>query len=317
MAESTQPEPGFDGDSERDNDIPLDRDLFVDNCILALQLFVVGERSAPVLFHIDRCAMCSALIHGKPGTPLKTSILEDLEHRMIIKVAEAKNEGRVPPSREVLEHGLSEELKESRVGFKEMEVVVKEGLSGGPESAAAPSNRRLRKKFEPNPADRSFPAPQTISRRNWIKVASLAVVVGSVAIAWQFRGEAQRSPTSANTGYTNDHVRLRMLSRYDGIYRGSNTAAIQNLLANAPVDEVADVIEWIAERRIVGLYPDIIVCANDIRVDIRRHAVAHLMLIPAIDLKPHLSSLQSTRAAETNIGIQKGLDRLIKRVTNS
>lgn len=316
MSESTQPEPDFDDDGGKDT--PLDRDLFADNCILALQLFVVGERSTPVLAHIDRCAMCSALIHGKPGTPLKTSLLEDLEHRMIMKAAEAKNEGRVPPSREVLEHGLSQELAESRVGFRELEAVVRDGLAGKPRSTGVENRRRaqIKKQFEEQ-APIGDGTKRIISRRTWLKVAATVVAAGVLVWKLPTNVESQRNPRATNTGFTVTPGRAQMHAQFDSIYAGSNSTAIQTWMTTASAAQLADLFDWIAERRIVGLYPDVIGALIDPRVEVRRAAVGHLLLVPPLPLKPHLALIQSARIGETNLSLQKGLDRLIKVVSKS
>lgn len=318
MFESESTEPERTGGPQSRSDLSLDRDLFVDNCILALQLYVVGERSEPVMHHIDRCSVCAILIHGRVGTPLKTSILEDLEHRLILKTAEVKHLGRVHPSAEVLRHGLSEELTESRVGFKELDAVVRERVSGKAKKAIDTTSRhRTIKTSTFMTLGPIAPAKPAFSRRKWLKVAGIALFAGAAALAWQWNGAAERGQVSNTTGLTLTSGRAKMLDRFDKIFKGSNAAAIRNVMTGAMPDDLANSFDWIAERRVTALYPDIIGYLADARIAVRQQATFHLTLLPPVDLKPMLGQLRNARAAETDVGAQMTLDYLIKRVANS
>lgn len=298
------------------------RKLFSRECKSVLGRLIIGDQSDDVMNHIQSCGPCFMVVFGD-GNIMPTSIFDDLAGKNLLDEVKAKSDGRVPPSKEVLEHAFSVTLNEFH-SLVNTSTVPSDPAAGpmGLEAKRAPRDAapsEVGSFVVPidivNPMAVSNPHPSSnrgISRRRMIGwVAAAMVVVAGTVTLWDKRSDASRTAVSPTTGLKTSPGRSSALSRWDAYYQGGNLLNVRAQMARSSAKDLRIACEWIAERRITPLYQDMIGLLLDPNITIRRGAFANLARIPAIDLKIHLAAIQSARSLETNPGMQASLDDLI------
>jgi hypothetical protein len=309
---------GRGGDDQRPG-----RKLFSPECKVILCRFVVGDRGPDVMHHIDNCWPCSMVIHGD-GKTMPTSIFDDVDRKRLVRETRTKDEGRVLPSADVLEMSLDREILETQVTCNTTTVAGDslDGPVGGVRFADAERLRETVRSVEPSPisTDSALSQSQKSSRRRLlglaIAAAAVAVVGGSITF-FQHRSDATRTQKSATTGLVNGTVRTTKLARWDFAYQGGNVGAVRTMIARAQGSDLMIAFDWIAERRISALYPDLVTFLVDPNLDTRSGALGSIFLIPPVQLKPHLGALQNARSLETDPALQSASDEYITAVMKS
>jgi hypothetical protein len=306
------------------------RKLFSAECKAMLGRLIIGEISKDVLDHLARCGPCAVVVFGHDDI-LPTSLFDDVERKRLTDKLRVKDEGKIYPSKDVLAHGFDVMLKEfhdhmnsatipgdpaaAPIGFAEgngasIAAVVANSLSV--DSASAPA--------QPTSIVGDFARRPALRRRRFLKLAATAIAIIAVGgtIPWfMHRSDASRGQRSPTTGLLVGPGRTQVLSRWDVVYQGSNVTAVRALMARADSQGLMTAFEWIAERRVVALYPDLVAYLADPNIDTRGMAMASILLLPPVDLKPHLAQIQAARTIESNVALQITLDQLILSVQKS
>lgn len=307
-------DPFGNGDSSNGRDR---NPVFGSECIKTLQRLVIGDRSASVMSHIDTCGICRRLVYGD-GKLFKSSVFEDAAREQLIHQLESTKPGFVPASEEVGLEGVRRHLDGIETSGRELEKEVKI-VQVRIEERNRPAVAEPLRHERTSPSDQS-PCLPRLSRRRWMITAAAtaaALALGGTAVLFQVKSEAHRVSNSANTGLPITPGRSRALSKWDGLYQGSNVVAVRTAMTRAPAAELPIAFEWVAERRVLALYSDLIGYLVDPNTEIRSAAIINLPRVPPIDLKPMLGGIQTARSLETLVGLQAPLDILIKNVVNA
>lgn len=311
-------------------------------CMDALFRLMAGELRDAEIAHIEKCRVCSILVHGGGGI-FDVSLFDEAARESVIRWTREKRPGFVPPSEDVMEESLRRLLVELQASMRELRAVIlakRERLQsphdvadGAPNTASAiaslPSIPSGAESSTSHAADAVRSAASIAnradesgshSRRQFLRVgiaaAATALIAGSLVL-WPKDGRAVRPTNSPTTNIPTSPGRSAMLSRWDQTFAGGGDGAIRAKLARATQKEHREAFEWIAERRKTTLYGDLVAALSDPALAIRRGAVVNLHRIPPIDLKTLLVGIQSARAVETDVPMQYSLDDLIKKVTNA
>ena len=94
---------------------------------------------------------------------------------------------------------------------------------------------------------------------------------------------------------------------------GGTNALAQHLLSRGP-DEAIRTLNWIQDRGHVGLYGVVVLETADTRIRVKKHAIAVLGRLPALQLKPYLPSMRGIYLSESHPVLRAELFRLLQLV---
>lgn len=319
----------FGMDGRGGDDLRPGRKLFSAECKNVLCRFIVGDREADVMQHIENCRPCNIVIYGD-GKTMPTSIFDDAERRKMVHDVRKKDEGYVPPSADVAAMALERVLLETQSLCNTTTVPGNPAL--GPIGGVGDEDQTMNASATPAlvsvsshgeaPSAENTPASalRVWTRRRtmrWALTAAAIAVVGGSLRFLTSPTDASRTQNSPTTGVPIAPGRTAAFARWDAYYAGSNVFAVRMAMARAGLSDLIIAFEWIAERRVVALYPDMTAYLADPQIDLRSGALANLFLVPPIDLKPNLTSIQAARAIETDTGMLTAMDQLIAAVAKS
>lgn len=165
----------------------------------------------------------------------------------------------------------------------------------------------------------SRPAARAIEEAKGVDRRRIIAVFGAAALL--ISGAGGRAIWSGLAAPTNNQLYTTPTHNYfryvDSIYASGGMTAVQAVYAAGTDSDAAKVILWVRQRKNPATYSFLVSCMMDPRLSMRSGAVNEALLLPPVDLKPHLLMMQAAHAAETVPSLQLVMANLILQVQNS
>ncbi len=156
-------------------------------------------------------------------------------------------------------------------------------------------------------------------RRKFLAAASVLALgaLGLGAKAWFGRGGPR--PVGNGGSPTPNLDRTRTLERIqlDRAFQEGGPQAIGKILSDGRELEILVALDWIRDRQVSVMIPNVVGALSDSRVEVRRKATLTLLRLPPLAIKPFQSSLDAAAANESVPSIAAGMQKLAMKVAQA
>ncbi len=130
--------------------------------------------------------------------------------------------------------------------------------------------------------------------------ASFMGVLGVGIDAWFGHGGPRPVGTGGSPTPNVVHGIQQGFADLDRAYAEGGVASIDKVFSRGTTEEVVEAAHWAAESPKIPLIPTLVNALSDGRFEVRKGALAALMRMPALSVKPFLSSLNAAATSEPN-----------------